>query len=183
MEERLQEAISETVQQIEVADRLTDFEQKRAGIAAALEALANHTDLFSAVDFPRPTEDGTGRRYVLHERADGRLPLYLSILKGPIETPIHDHKVWAGVASISGLSTNRIYAPVAEAAPVETQIVPVDTGESLVTEPAAIHSVSVEPGHVCVNLLTYAVALDRIAGTGPEAYDPESGDKSAYWGG
>jgi predicted metal-dependent enzyme (double-stranded beta helix superfamily) len=136
-----------------------------------LIALAAHTDLFGAQDFPPP--DGGGERksclYRLSEDADHRFALYLNASLGGYGTPAHNHTTWAAIVGVTGEEQNRFYERTADGGVRETGRFVVAPGTGVAFLPDDLHSIHIDAP--LLNFHMYGLALEQLHGR--EYYKPD----------
>ena len=122
-------------------------------LATQLEELAAQRELFSAAHFS-VSESNPSQVFRLSEDVDGRYALYVSAgLPGKSQPP-HDHTTWAIIAGVSGVERNQFFRREKTADPAQDALtvissVDVQQGNSVVLEPADVHTIELigdEPG-------------------------------------
>jgi len=141
-------------------------------ISERLQALAvNHTELFSAADFPPPQAGSgdTSTRYRLNPGEDG-FALYLnSLLPGKTTIP-HNHDTWAVIAALDGEELNRVYKrtddgkdPERATLDLEREVV-VRPGTPIAFLPEDIHSIHVTGVTPTLHFHLYGRPLETLSG-------------------
>jgi len=141
-------------------------------ISERLQALAvDHTELFSAADFPPPQAGSgdTSTRYRLNPGEDG-FALYLnSLLPGKTTIP-HNHDTWAVIAALDGEELNRVYKrtddgkdPERATLDLEREVV-VRPGTPIAFLPEDIHSIHVTGVTPTLHFHLYGRPLETLSG-------------------
>jgi predicted metal-dependent enzyme (double-stranded beta helix superfamily) len=141
-------------------------------ISERLQALAvNHTEWFSAADFPPPQAGSgdTSTRYRLNPGEDG-FALYLnSLLPGKTTIP-HNHDTWAVIAALDGEELNRVYKrtddgkdPERATLGLEREVV-VRPGTPIAFLPEDIHSIHVTGVTPTLHFHLYGRPLETLSG-------------------
>lgn len=152
-----------------------------ATIAARLEQLAAHQQLFSPADFPPPAAgQGGSTRYRLNPAdSDASPALYLNAINPGKASPPHNHTTWAVIVAIAGQELNRLYERTDDRRdPTRAQIrvareVTVQPGTPITFLPDDIHSIHVGGDTPTWHLHLYGQPLETLAER--IAIDPATG--------
>jgi predicted metal-dependent enzyme (double-stranded beta helix superfamily) len=151
------------IRAIEAAEGVTAA--SLAKIKARLIALAEHGELFTTADFPKPTADEprSSCLYRLSEDDDHRFALYLNAAKAGSDSPVHDHTTWAVIVGIDGQELNRMYDRTAEGV-AETGQAVVERGTGVAFGPDDLHSIHIDGADGAVNFHMYGLGLEQLHG-------------------
>lgn len=157
-------------------------------IAARLEPLAAHDDLFTHADFPPPavTEGvGASTRYRLNPGdGDAGLALYLNAINPGKTTAPHNHTTWAVIVAVRGQEVNRLYERTddrSEPARARIQLaseVTVQPGTPIAFLGDDIHSIAVVGTEPTLHFHLYGQPLETL--TERLAFDPDTGEVKNY---
>jgi predicted metal-dependent enzyme (double-stranded beta helix superfamily) len=130
---------------------------------AALVEMAAHRDLFTFEDFPPPPEgeEMKSTLYRLSEDDDHSYALYANVARAGVNSPVHDHTVWALIVGCRGQELNRRY-DVVDNAPVERDSVMVDEGTGVAFMPDDIHSIHIDGPELVLNFHMYGKGLEQL---------------------
>jgi predicted metal-dependent enzyme (double-stranded beta helix superfamily) len=141
-----------------------------ARMKARLMALAARRDLFTFADFPPPPagDARSSTLYRLSEDGDHRFALYANAARGGVNSPVHNHTVWAVIVGIEGAELNRFYDRADEGVR-ETGSGVVKQGTGVAFLPDELHSIHIEGP--ALNLHMYGKGLEQLHRR--EYYQPE----------
>lgn len=136
-------------------------------IKTALCALAAHRELLSFERFALPPGQ-ISALYTLATDTAGGCTLYANRSDGGLQSPPHDHKTWAVIASVHGTEVNRLYRreTLADGSDhVElTGEIELRDGAGIALMPLDVHSIKVPEGSRLLNLHLYGTPMERQAG-------------------
>ncbi|NUA28150.1 cysteine dioxygenase family protein [Cupriavidus basilensis] len=103
-------AIAATLAEVSALTAQREVDRATLGqVTAALQKLADQTDLFGFADFPPPS-DGTTTSTRYRLSGEGQLPaLYLNSIVPGKKTIPHNHDTWAVIVAVQGDELNRVY--------------------------------------------------------------------------
>lgn len=138
------------------------------GVAAALEALGQRSELFPIEQFPI-AEQEAGQVYRLSQDVGGQYALYLSARRPGTSQAAHDHTTWAVIAGVVGNERNVFYRREHTGDPardrlVQQQTIDVVPGVSAVLTPTDVHTIEVIGSQAGLHLHFYGRALEHLFG-------------------
>jgi predicted metal-dependent enzyme (double-stranded beta helix superfamily) len=144
----------------------------------ALMEMAARRDLFTFEDFPLP-EDGSERNnclYRLSEDDDHRYALYANVSGPGVNSPVHDHTVWAIIVGCRGQELNRRYDAPADRSgpPTERDQVMVEEGAGVAFMPDDVHSIHIDGPELVLNFHMYGKGLEQLHGR--RYHKPDTGE-------
>ena len=141
----------------------------------ALVEMARHRDLFTLDDFPPPPEgeDLKSCLYRLSEDDDHSYALYANVARAGVNSPVHDHTVWAVIVGCYGQELNRRY-DVADGTPQERDQVMVEEGTGVAFMPDDVHSIHIDGPELVLNFHMYGKGLEQLHGR--RFHKPETGE-------
>lgn len=155
-------------------------------ISARLQPLAARTDLFPEQDFPAPANDSgaTSSRYLLAQRPDESLALYINVIIPGKSTKPHNHGTWAVIVAVSGEELNRLYRRLDDGSDPEharleqVREYVVKPGAPINFLPQDIHSIHVDGTQTVRHFHLYGKALETL--TDRLGFDLETGKVYNY---
>ena len=141
----------------------------------ALVEMAGHRDLFTFEDFPPPPEGQELKSclYRLSEDDDNRFALYANVARAGVNSPVHDHTVWAVIVGCRGLELNRRY-DVRDGVPEERDQVRLEDGAGVAFMPDDVHSIHIDGPDLVLNFHMYGRGLEQLHGR--RYHKPETGE-------
>ncbi|MBP6018956.1 MAG: hypothetical protein KA735_05650 [Burkholderiaceae bacterium] len=142
--------------------------------------VARHRTVFSFENFPLPSgKEDVLTSYALNESGEYGPSLLVNVIRGGVDSVVHNHGTWAVIVGIAGAEHHRIYrrlddAPGDHVATLElVREITISDGQSLILEENLFHSIHTDTNQTALQLHLYGRLIDTIHGR--QIVDPRTG--------